>query len=401
MAYFYPQQPLSPKPVLSDGGRALMKVCKDFARRRFDCHRHLIEAWCASSYCGGFVTRSLREESEDEFERVRKQVLEEAKVLVEENVITQKLYDKLEAFLNGVATGGRWTHGIWDRIDDAIARCTQSAERFHGIVNKLLSLHMPLVERLMQLFTAVMTRWKEYSGLDGHPRRQLLAAIKALQDHPGPQVAKCEKAKCVQHSRIMDSRFQLPKLYPCSHTIDEWDLALVDDLPHIEPLPLPALADRLKIDYVTPKSCHYDEDWLSEPTRRSKRAKVVSWDDERNVKESKCGEELSTPEYEAVIGILANISTLRKSNPKNRKLLKSRWALAIRDHMAREHAKRGKAETLSDWLAAHSHEDDTIRWVARIAARFSMWAAGDGPLPDGFPPLSDMVQSAQTATDTT
>jgi hypothetical protein len=394
MAYFYPQMPLSRKSVLSDGGLALAKFCRDFARRRFDCHRHLIEAWCASSYCGGFVARSLREELEDEFKRVRKRVLEEAKVLLDENVITKKLYDELEAFLNGVATGGRWTHGIWDRIDDALARCTQSAERFHGIVNKMLRLKMPLVERLMQLFTAVMTRWTQYSGLDGPRRRQLMAAIEALQAHPGPQVAKCENPKCVQHTRIMGSRFRVP-LYPCTHTIGDWNPDLLEDLPQIVPLPLPERReDRLKIDYVTPPECHYREDWLSSPARRPKRAKV--WDDETTVKESKCGEELSTPEYEAVMGILDNISSLRKRNPKNRKLVKSRWALAIRDHMARELAKRGKVETLSDWLASHSDEDDTVRWVAGIAARFSMWAAGDGPLPDGFPPLSEMVQPAET-----
>jgi hypothetical protein len=68
-----------------------------------------------------------------------KEFMREAQALMLEAVITETLYNKFEAFLNGVDTGGRWSHRIEDRLDGAIARCTQGAERAHGIVNDMLT----------------------------------------------------------------------------------------------------------------------------------------------------------------------------------------------------------------------------------------------------------------------
>jgi hypothetical protein len=68
-----------------------------------------------------------------------KEFMREAQALMLKEVITERLYNKLEAFLNGVDTGGKWSHRIEDRIDGAIARCTQGAERAHGIVNDMLT----------------------------------------------------------------------------------------------------------------------------------------------------------------------------------------------------------------------------------------------------------------------
>jgi hypothetical protein len=53
--FFGSNVPLAPKSVLCDGGLALALFCLNAARKRFACHRHLIEAWAAGYYTGGFT----------------------------------------------------------------------------------------------------------------------------------------------------------------------------------------------------------------------------------------------------------------------------------------------------------------------------------------------------------
>jgi hypothetical protein len=65
--------------------------------------------------------------------------MREAQALMLDEVITETLCNKLDAFLNGVDTGGKWSQRIEDRIDGAIARCTQSAGRAHRIVYDMLT----------------------------------------------------------------------------------------------------------------------------------------------------------------------------------------------------------------------------------------------------------------------
>jgi hypothetical protein len=65
--------------------------------------------------------------------------MREAQALMLEGVITETLYNKLWAFLNGVDTGGKRSHRIEDRLGGAIARCTKSAQRGHPIVNDMFT----------------------------------------------------------------------------------------------------------------------------------------------------------------------------------------------------------------------------------------------------------------------
>jgi hypothetical protein len=385
LQYFFGYPGLAPKSVLCDGGLALF--CLNAARKRFACHRHLIEAWSAGYYTGGFAARALRAERPEQFDRIRKQVIAEARELKDAGVITEKLCEDFEAFLNGAETGGRWSHGIWDRIVEAIARCTQHAERFHGVVNQHLTKAMLFLERVAVLFTWLCNRFDDYNSLDGHPRRQLFETIDAMKKWNWPQVAQCNHPDCVQHCRIMNKRYNITT-FPCGHTVGQWDGTNLPPLPQfVRPPDLPPF--RVEAIRVTPKQCGYKETWLKSSPKRPKRPQV--WDDEAKPSVPKFGDFLSTREYEVVIGILRAITSLWKRNPRNPKLDRKLWAMAIIDHMRGEFAQERKGD-FGEWLRGHFDDDFTIQWIAHYSAGFSMWAAGDRrQLPAGFVPPGGVV----------
>jgi hypothetical protein len=387
LEFFFKRQ-LTPKSVLSDGGGALVAYCLHAARKRFDCHRHLIEAWSAAYYTGGFMARALRAELPEKFDRIRKQVIAEARELTDAGVIAEKLFQEFEAFLNGVQTGGRWSHGIWDRIDEAIARCTQQAERFHGVVNQHLAKGMLFLDRLNVLFTWVCTRFEDYNSLNGNPRRQLFEVIREMKKWKWPQVDQCNRPECVQRRRILNKRFGILTM-PCGHTVEEWDHRNLPLLPRfVRPPNLPKFdVDAIE---VTPKQCGYKDTWLKKPSPKRAKPRQI-WDDETNPPVPKFGDVLSTPEYEVMLGILRAITSLWKRNPCNPKLTRKLWAMAIIDHLRREFERENKGR-FGDWLKDHFDEDFTIRWIAHYTTGFSMWAAGDREeLPSGFVPPGGVV----------
>jgi hypothetical protein len=370
------------KPVLCDGGLALAEFCRKFLRDRFSCHRHLIEAWCASAFTGRFAARVLRAEDEAAFLLLRKQILADARILCKSGIISEKLFKRFSDFLNGVENSGRWCHGIWDRIDQAIARCTQHAERFHGIVNSMLRPKMSFIDRLHVLHKEITTRFETYNKPEGPPRRQLSEMIAAMRKEASEtQKEECTLPKCVQHSRIMNARFNITN-FPCRHTVSKWEPGTTPPLPTVQ-RDADCRSGEFIIEHVSPKACGYKKHWLSSSTKRPAPAKV--YDHETSPKEAKYGMEfLSTREYQVVIDMVDNISAIWKLNSENRKLDKQVWALAIRDFLNTEFAKWQLGE-LADWLERHYADDSTINWLARYSAGFMAWAADEGPLPVGFP----------------
>jgi hypothetical protein len=146
---------------------------------------------------------------------------------------------------------------------------------------------------------------------------------------------------------------------------------------------------RVDVLRVTPKECGYKATWLKSSPKRPKRPQV--WDDEAKPSAPKFGEFLSTPEYEVVIGILREITSLWKRNPRNPKLDRKLWAMSILEHLRGEFDNEGKGP-FREWLQQHFDEDFTIRWIAHYSAAFSMWAAGDRrDLPAGFVPPDGVV----------
>jgi hypothetical protein len=381
LKFFLGNPRLTPKAVLCDGGLALAQFCLEALRKRFACHRHLIEAWCASYATGGFVARALRVERPELFDRIRQPIIAEARELLRADVITEKLFLSFQNFLLGTDTGGVWSHGIWDRIDDAIARCTQHAERFHGIVNQHLVKGMTFLQRLQILFEMICARFDDYNDVDGHPRRQLFETIKKMKEAKWPQVPVCVCPDCVQHCRIMNGRFKI-KDFPCGHTVEAWKPTNLPPLPKfIRPSGLPPF--RVDVLPVTAKACGYKANWLSASAKRPARPKV--WDDEFKPTAPKFGDFLSTQEYEIVIGILRTMSSLWRRNPTNPKLDKKLWAMKMIDYLRDEFLKQARGP-FRDWLQRHSDDDYTIQWIAGYSTRFAMWAAGDGDLPSGFLP---------------
>jgi hypothetical protein len=164
---------------------------------------------------------------------------------------------------------------------------------------------MPWCARFSKLcfsFEAICERGKPHSGFVGFARLQVLAVISALQANTGHQVDKCDHLKC-------------------SQALSHYEFAVWNsDFPmHMYNRPVESRSFLCR--------CR----GLRESSRRAAttltrclapRAKV--WDDETGIKKSKCSELLWTSEYEAVVGILRNISSIRKRNPKNRKLVRSR-----------------------------------------------------------------------------
>jgi hypothetical protein len=377
--YKKPGTPVHKKPVLCDEGLALAKFCSDFLIDRYSCHRHLIETWGSTKHLRGYAVRALREELKLRFEQLRETLLAQALVLAETGAITAGQYTTFHKFITGANTNGKWAHGIWDRLADAIARCTQHAERFHGIVNAMIQAIKDFVARLETILEAIEQRYKQYSAPEGPARRQLFAAIADLKKCNVKQEEKCERAECVRHCEVMNSRHGITN-FPCKHTVHAWNPGILPALPEI-PVD-PEFRYGLEVIHVRPVDFKYEEDWLSTSSKRAPRAKV--FDDEAPPKERKFGAFLSRPEYEVACGILTTICLARKAIPGNEKLNRPLWGMAIADYLRSEFALLGKG-TLTDWLEQDEHTPFTERWLAGYAVAFELWASGDRPLPVRFP----------------
>jgi hypothetical protein len=214
-----PPDELRKGPILSDQGLGLIAFCILNGIKHYFCHRHLIEKWGASSAGGMLAARVLKIVTEAEYLALRVQFIAEAEALCHRRRMTRKQLAAFKKWLQLPTDPNAliFPDGIWHRAADGVARCSNHAERFHGIVNQVIKAQKctALPSRLKILQIVILQRVAKY---ETSPRERLHDVYFELVKKKKCQCDECHSVDCHHYCEMMAKRFGLDS-FPCPHTI--------------------------------------------------------------------------------------------------------------------------------------------------------------------------------------
>jgi hypothetical protein len=216
-------------PILSDQHKALDAFCTHAGVKHFYCHCHLVRKWGAGSTLGILCSQVLRVQTKEEFEARRQQWINDLPALVDQHLCDQDHADLFREWLE------KFSDGMWDRIELGIARCSNHAERFHGIVNAAIkkSGYKALHARLAVLRDVIELRHRSY----GHDwSRQVETALDALKNLKNVHSCEeCHDHDCEVYRLMMSRRFGFDDYdWPCRHTVKFYHVH-APNLPKLHP----------------------------------------------------------------------------------------------------------------------------------------------------------------------
>jgi hypothetical protein len=380
-------------PVLSDQGAGLKAFCDHQGIQQYFCHRHIIQKWGASSAAGMLVARVLRIVDQDEYTRMRPQFLAEAISLRANGHMSKK---QLTAFKNWL-TMNDLADGIWHRLRDGIARCSNHAERFHGVVNQAVKrarvTSLPCRLRILQ--EEIVKKIGAYSRTT---RRSLNDALSALKRKKEKQCASCTDPACAAYRKKMASRFRLPD-FLCPHNVHTAHLH-VPELPSINRDEDTAFFYNLEknpdvqvLDTPVPS---FQSDPFKPKAKLEKLPKkkfVVVWDDEEGPETPiDKAEALHDLVYQIGRGIVTGVFYLRSHSRRYYKVDKMKVMFQILTHFfAAYHEWRASIAPNPD---EREHRLDLHAWSATYAARWYHWAMKDENCPAGAQFLAGLNEIA-------
>jgi hypothetical protein len=200
--------------ILSDEGLALKHFGSHFGTKHYFCHRHIIERFGARGLIGELVRQALATQTNETYQALRPQLLATANQFLNESKITKKAHEKFVEFLSF-----EFPHGIWHRAEFGVARCSNHAESFHGLVNARIKGMKTIAHRLHEITEVINERKTEY---DSHHRKQTHRRLNALilegKDCPSHT---CELPDCISYTKDMRRRYRLNS-FPCRHCAKYW-----------------------------------------------------------------------------------------------------------------------------------------------------------------------------------
>jgi ubiquitin C-terminal hydrolase len=252
--------------ILSDEGSGLKRFCRKSpfgkALLHFYCHRHLIQAFGASGLLGQLVKQALATQSKTIYSALRPQLLRTAWRARRDKKITRKAYNLFCKFCSA-----RFPHGIWHRAVFGVARCSNHAERFHGVINRRIKGCRQLSRKLYQIYLYIMEKRKHYG--DFSQLRRNLDRLRACGEAGSKE---CDLAECVAFRANMALRFGL-EYFPCRHTVEKWPA-------YIRKYPVPPLPALASWDFgpVVPVFLEHDLTAVQKSARGSRRFKRrIKW----------------------------------------------------------------------------------------------------------------------------
>jgi ubiquitin C-terminal hydrolase len=383
-------------PILSDQGVGLVKFCDEESIVEYFCHPHLIEKFGSSSAAGMLAARVLRIQTQREFMDLRPHFIAEAQALHGKGLMGKDAMKKFTEWLE--ADKLDFAHGMWHRVHQGIARCSNHAERFHGVVNQRIKregVHA-LPRRLKILQEEIVLKAAAYAN---SPHRQLKTALSNLKKTKRPQRQECHDIECENFRDMMNRRFGID-CFPCAHTA--WKK--VTNIP-----PLPPLCDP-KYDELFPAFrspiCELMSTKRQVPSfgtapfrphpylshRKKTKKTVIVWDDESGPDEH-VSATVQIPHFPIVRGIITGVLYLRaraKRLPPIDKICLSYTVLD--DFQNRYSLARENGEI-------RSSEDD-VQWLAEYGVPWYNWAMKNKncPVPTHIPRPPTGAQAVEEET---
>jgi ubiquitin C-terminal hydrolase len=359
-----------PPPILSDQGPGLIAFCNLKSIMQYFCHRHLIEKFGSSSAAGMLAARVLRIQTPDEFVKLRPHFIAEAQALHGKGLMGADSMDKFIKWLQ--ADRLDFADGIWHRVDEGIARCSNHAERFHGVVNQRIKREgvYALPRRLKILHEEIVLKAAAYTR---SPHRQLTTALSNLKRTKRPQRPECHDIECENFRYMMNRRFGIDS-FPCAHTVGR----KVTNVP-----PLPPLFDREYVRIFYPFRAPICE--LMHPKRpvpsfatapfrphpylshRKKTEKtVIVWDDEIGPDEH-VSRAVPIPHFPIVRGIITGVLYLRARAKRLPAIDKIWLSYTVLDDFQNRYSLAHKNGEIRS-------SEDQVQWLAEYGVPWYNWA---------------------------
>jgi hypothetical protein len=231
--------------ILSDEGSGLVSFGREQGLRlewlHFFCHAHLIRKFGARGFLGMLVSLVLSLLTKQAFEALRPVILALAESFLEETHVPLEKFEAFQEFLSG-----EFQHGLWVRSPLGVGRCSNHAERFHGVIRFAISLLRSLVLRLRTLCEYIQERYDNYQlnlkdASCPQRRRQLWYTVNQLIARGHGNSSECTRPYCVQWRKMMGNRYEIEN-FPCEHTAKYWKDHLrpgaIPDMPDIPLTPM-------------------------------------------------------------------------------------------------------------------------------------------------------------------
>jgi hypothetical protein len=184
-----PNIPFVRKPVLSDQGPGVTKVCTDLPScRQFFCHHHLMKNAGTGSPDGQIKSQALLLKSARAYTEQREHFVALAQALVDAEVIPAKECADVIAFIP--KDPADFLHGLWHLILLGISSCDNHSEGFHAVIERALMKFWRslLPDRLKAIFDCINAK---FDTVGTHRREQVRRACKKLKDLDAPQTDVC------------------------------------------------------------------------------------------------------------------------------------------------------------------------------------------------------------------
>jgi hypothetical protein len=350
-------------PVLSDKGQGLIQFCKQYQIEQFFCHRHIIEMFGAASTAGVLAARVLRIQPEEEFNALREQFIADAEALHAKGLMAQNSLDRFTRWIQN------FSDGIWLRAPKGIARCSNHAERFHGVVNHSIRTKRArrFVGRLAVLLNSIDGKHADYGN---GWKRQISSTMQVLENRNLKERTECDDPECVAYRERMCIRYHVPQ-FPCPHTVKSYT-AVSPDYPEIsdelnEQLVTTGL---ICVDIETPKAVSEEQRKAFLPKKKSmalRRKAVILWDDEMRPPSHVVEADASVPSYQIARNIVTCVFEMRARSRQLPPIDKITASFKILEHYCSAYSAESLKGTFSDPGA-------TRRWLAEYGARWWKWA---------------------------
>jgi hypothetical protein len=398
------QGPWDMLPVLSDQGKGLESFCIGHEIEQFFCHRHIIELFGAASTAGMLASRVLRIQTKEHFDGLHKQFVADAEELYNKGLMSKKALNRFLGWVNA------FTDGIWNRDYKGIARCSNHAERFHGVVNNYIrqNRRKTLVARLECLFRAVEDSHASYGNGWERQIPNTLAVLRRQKLEPREE---CNDPECVAYREMMRIRYGVPS-FPCAHTLQTY-VRTVPDYPGIrddanEQLVRNAGLVRVDIDNLPEEN---PQKTVFRPKRKAptpRSCAIIEWDDENRPLHHVLEPDSSVPFHETARNIVTSVFEMRARARTLPPIDKITASFLILKHYQESFAEAAAQGIFTTDVA-------TRRWLAQYGAAWCQWAAhgtecplGEGlpnqpegvPEEDGFDEGGPILRFVDTAQDT-
>jgi hypothetical protein len=310
-----------------------------------------------------------------QFEVLHPQFLADLASLETRKLIKPRAKQLFEDWLND------FHDGLWESVDLGIARCSNRAERFHGIVNQRI--------KRERIKTAIVGRVGVYSTGSERQINEVLKYLRSLKRDARPV---CDDPECVEYREMMSIRFGLED-FSCSHTIHSYRVQ-IPERPKLETengqniirrvTGRPYLVQRADViaatrpeecddavrTLTTPVSDEPDNEQEPDALPPSTHRVVLNWDDEKGPAEHVDQTATGIPYFNVAGTIVSGVFGMRARSKRLPAIDKFGATAVIFQHYVDEIRQQQFA-----------NDQDREKWLADYTVKWWYWASSDKDYP--------------------